>query len=277
MQGKSPIRYPGGKSRFLDTLASYLPTTITEYREPFVGGGSTAFAAAARYPQASIWINDLCPAVANFWTVLQDPQGVVHLESMLLAYHGASRSWDAASDLYKASMANIGDRAANPVVRAASFYYVNRVGYSGTLRSTITKYNWSERWLKCQPRIRELRQWSALMVNWRITNLDYTAVLSQPFADDTGLVYCDPPYPQADRLYGFQGKLHNRFDHAGFQRAAEATHSCVLISYDASMQANYAGWAVCDLVDHGYSMASKAGQAPRQELIVANYIAPLAG
>ena len=39
---KTPLRYPGGKSRAVPKLCQWLPENITEYREPFLGGGSMA-------------------------------------------------------------------------------------------------------------------------------------------------------------------------------------------------------------------------------------------
>ena len=43
MKLKTPLRYPGGKSRAVPKLLQHLPSReITEYREPFLGGGSMA-------------------------------------------------------------------------------------------------------------------------------------------------------------------------------------------------------------------------------------------
>ena len=41
---KTPLRYPGGKSRACTKIESYFPdlTGYKEYREPFLGGGSVA-------------------------------------------------------------------------------------------------------------------------------------------------------------------------------------------------------------------------------------------
>jgi DNA adenine methylase len=36
---KSPLRYPGGKSRAVDLILKIIPD-LKEYREPFLGGGS---------------------------------------------------------------------------------------------------------------------------------------------------------------------------------------------------------------------------------------------
>jgi DNA adenine methylase len=37
---KSPLRYPGGKSKAIDNIIPHIPLDIKEFREPFVGGGS---------------------------------------------------------------------------------------------------------------------------------------------------------------------------------------------------------------------------------------------
>ncbi len=40
MKIKSPLRYPGGKSKALDRIIPLIPGDFDEFREPFVGGGS---------------------------------------------------------------------------------------------------------------------------------------------------------------------------------------------------------------------------------------------
>ena len=41
---KTPLRYPGGKSRACTKIGQFLPNMYTyrEFREPFLGGGSVA-------------------------------------------------------------------------------------------------------------------------------------------------------------------------------------------------------------------------------------------
>ena len=56
---KTPLRYPGGKSKAVKTLSKWYPENISEYREPFIGGGSIAIDITKRYPRIPIWINDL--------------------------------------------------------------------------------------------------------------------------------------------------------------------------------------------------------------------------
>ena len=65
---KTPLRYPGGKSRALSKLFQYLPDLkdYDEYREPFLGGGSVALEVSKRYPHLDIWVNDLYEPLYNF-------------------------------------------------------------------------------------------------------------------------------------------------------------------------------------------------------------------
>ena len=58
---KTPLRYPGGKSRACVKMDSYFPDLrdYDEFREPFLGGGSVAIHITKKYPNLSIWVNDL--------------------------------------------------------------------------------------------------------------------------------------------------------------------------------------------------------------------------
>ena len=64
---KSPLRYPGGKQKAIPQIASYIPSTFKEFREPFVGGGSVFFYVLQKYPSVSYWVNDLNQELYYFW------------------------------------------------------------------------------------------------------------------------------------------------------------------------------------------------------------------
>tara|TARA_R100001591_G_C4325718_1_gene176744 strand:+ start:400 stop:675 length:276 start_codon:yes stop_codon:yes gene_type:complete len=69
---KTPLRYPGGKSKAVKTLSQWYPKIISEYREPFIGGGSIAIDITKANPDIPIWINDLYVPLYNFWVQLRD-------------------------------------------------------------------------------------------------------------------------------------------------------------------------------------------------------------
>ena len=68
---KTPLRYPGGKSRAASTLVSEFPHNISEYREPFLGGGSVAIEFTKRFPDVPVWVNDKYYYLTTFWQQLQ--------------------------------------------------------------------------------------------------------------------------------------------------------------------------------------------------------------
>ena len=69
---KTPLRYPGGKSKAIKTLSQWYPKIISEYREPFIGGGSIAIDVTKSNPDIPVWINDLYVPLYNFWVQLRD-------------------------------------------------------------------------------------------------------------------------------------------------------------------------------------------------------------
>ena len=69
---KTPLRYPGGKSRAVNYLGTLLPERISAYREPFIGGGSMALFITKNYPWVPVWINDSYYPLVAFWKTLKD-------------------------------------------------------------------------------------------------------------------------------------------------------------------------------------------------------------
>jgi DNA adenine methylase len=51
---RSPLRYPGGKSRAIQRMLHLMPDSFDEYREPFVGGGSFFIALRQKRPDVRI-------------------------------------------------------------------------------------------------------------------------------------------------------------------------------------------------------------------------------
>ena len=71
---KTPLRYPGGKSRACKKMDPYFPDLrdYKEYHEPFIGGGSVALHITKKYPHLKVWVNDLHYPLATFWQQLQE-------------------------------------------------------------------------------------------------------------------------------------------------------------------------------------------------------------
>lgn len=266
---KTPLRYPGGKSRAIKYLLPHFPDNVTEYREPFIGGGSVAIAFTKENPDIPVWVNDLYEPLVNFWKVLQS-NGIAlatHLEEV----KKSNDSPDLAKKLFDASKEIMNDETAEPLYRAACFYILNKCSFSGLTESSsfsrqASISNFSLRGID------KLPQYSELIANWKITNLSYEEML-----DDSGcFIFLDPPYNIKDNLYGSKGSLHKGFDHKLFCDRITECNSPWMITYNShptikEWYENYEQWTW----DLTYTMRSTGDymneQKDRAELLIKNY------
>ena len=71
---KPILKWAGGKRQLLDIIREHLPTDITVYVEPFLGGGAVLF---DLQPQRAI-INDYNSELMNVYKVVkEDPQALI--------------------------------------------------------------------------------------------------------------------------------------------------------------------------------------------------------
>jgi len=124
---KSPLRYPGGKTRALKSLDQWFPE-YSELREPFLGGGSVSLHLTKRYPNKPVWVNDLYYPLYNFWTILRDA-GDELSDSILAVKNSLNGSDEAHKELFKQVKQDIKDQ--DLMDAAISFYILNKCSYSG--------------------------------------------------------------------------------------------------------------------------------------------------
>ena len=96
---KTPLRYPGGKSRAMKFLGEYFPKNIESYVEPFLGGGSVALWVTQKYPNANIHVNDSYHPLYAFWHQLQE-QGTEMRERLIDIKKTTEHSEDAQRELF---------------------------------------------------------------------------------------------------------------------------------------------------------------------------------
>ena len=133
---KTPLRYPGGKSRACVKMDQFLPdlNEYKEFREPFLGGGSVALHITKRYPHLNIWVNDLYEPLFNFWCQLQDYGS--ELEEKILDYKLKYNDPESARELFKKCKDDIDSSDSTPFDRAVDFYIINKCSFSGLTESS---------------------------------------------------------------------------------------------------------------------------------------------
>jgi len=269
---KTPLRYPGGKSRALSKLFQFIPDLkdYTEFREPFLGGGSVAIEIGKRYPHIDIWVNDLYEPLYNFWKVLQlDGQKLRDILIQLKQRHSDPSS---AKQLFLDAKDYLAKPVGNKIDRAVSFYVVNKCSFSGLTESSAFSKQASESNFSMNG-IEKLPEYSLMIKKWKITNLSYEQMLS----DKEGTyIYLDPPYEIKSNLYGRKGDMHKGFNHDEFATICDKSTSPMLISYNSSqlIRDRFDGWTVAEFA-HTYTMRSTGcynkEQASRKELVLFNY------
>jgi DNA adenine methylase len=220
---KSPLRYPGGKSRAVDLITQILPD-FQEFREPFVGGGSIFIHLKQMFPKRKFWVNDLYTELYKFWKVSQ-----TDLENVVKQVETWKSEFQNGKKLHKFLAENIA--GFDDLQTASAFFVFNRITFSGTTEAGgFSQQAFEKRFTDSS--IWRLRQLENVLDNVKITNFDYQTVV-EPEGENV-LIYLDPPYFSATKsaLYGKNGKLHKAFDH---QRFAETLKNCPhkwLITYD---------------------------------------------
>lgn len=269
---KTPLRYPGGKSRACTKMDIYFPDlrNYEQFREPFLGGGSVAIHITKKYPYLDIWVNDLYEPLVNFWQQLQ--MFGYDLKSELVDLKNANNTPVKAKELFLQSKERINDKTVSNFDRAVAFYVVNKCSFSGLTESSSFSEQASQNNFTLRG-IQKLPAYSEIIANWRITNYSYDYLMD---GNKGAFMYLDPPYDIKDNLYGRKGSMHKGFDHDKFAADCDANDMDQLLSYnsDQLVKDRFKDWNAAEF-DLTYTMRSVGEymreQKQRKELLLFNY------
>lgn len=267
---KTPLKYPGGKSRAIDTILNIVPQNFKEYREPFIGGGSVYFSIIQKYSGRKYWINDLNFELYNFWKTCQEDSRLV--ANNVLEW---KNKFSNGKELFYHLKRNL--RQFDNIQLAGAYFVLNKIAFSGcTLVGGFSEYSFNNSLTDSS--IENLKHVEKVLKGTRITNFDYQKVVGakSEYKDEDIFIFLDPPYYSATEsgLYGKGGgkwkNLHKTFDHHRFANTIKRCKYNYLITYDDSpfirklfSFANIISW------DLAYSMKS---HGVGKELFISNYI-----
>lgn len=221
---KSPLRYPGGKSRALKQILPIVPD-FKEFREPMVGGGSVFFSLKQLFPESNFWINDINEELYLFWKYCkEDVKRLINgIEELKIKYKDGRKLYSYLRD--------IKTRKFSEFQRAVRFFILNRITFSGLSESG----GYSEQAFKSrftESSIERLKKASEVLQNTKITNKDYESILNKE--GEEVFIFLDPPYYSTtkSKLYGKKGSLHEGFNHEKFAKDMKKCKHKWLITYD---------------------------------------------
>ena len=266
---KSPLRYPGGKSRSVDLISTIIPE-FDEFREPFLGGGSIFIYAKQRFPNKTFWINDLYFELYKFWEMTQK-----NVNALIDKIYEWRNQFPIGKELHKFLNENLA--SFNDLERGAAFFIYNRITFSGTsLSGGFSEHAFIGRFTESS--IQRLNQFAKVINGSTITNVDYEELVKR--AGENVFIFLDPPYYSATKsaLYGKNGNMHKTFDHIKFaENMKNCTHKW-LITYDDSKYirdlfsfANIIPWELM----YGMRNVTAGADQKGKELFISNYLVAL--
>jgi len=262
----SPLRYPGGKSKALKQILPYAQMKFSEYREPFLGGGSVFLRFKQLVPNAKFRINDIYFDLICFWQQLQ--RNPIDL-SREIRY--IKNKEDNGKALYY-RLKNDDDKSDDFSV-AIRYFILNRITYSGLVESGgYSQESFEKRFTHSS--IDRLLQVSKLLNKVDITNDSYEKLLEEDGKDV--FIYLDPPYygNKESKLYGKKGNYHANFNHIKLSEDVKRCKHDYLITYDDSADikklysfSHIYPWKLQYLMDNVNGNKPKKGS----EIFITNY------
>lgn len=193
---RSPLRYPGGKSRGITSIRGFFPKNLTALLSPFVGGGSIELSCAAE--GISVYAYDVFNPLVEFW------QSLIH-QSAELANEVETYFPLSKERFYALQQAQT--QFVTPLQRAAVFYVLNRSSFSG---ATLSGGMSPDHPRFTHSSIERIRHFFNPYI--QVAKADFTDSLAQ---HPDMFAYLDPPYLIKSKLYGRKGDTHKDFDHEG--------------------------------------------------------------
>jgi DNA adenine methylase len=262
---RSPLRYPGGKSRAVEKIAVLLPP-FSEFREPFVGGGSVFIHLRQKFPDRKFWINDKYSELITFWRKLQNDS-----ENLIKLIWQWKRDFGEGKQLHRFLQTN--NENFNWLETAASFFIFNRITFSDTTEAG----GFSEQAFRLRftdSSIERLTKMPEVLRGVEITNFDYEELINAEGKDV--FLFLDPPYFSATNsaLYDKNGKLHKNFDHERFAANLKKCPHRWLLTYDDSpfvrelfTFANIVSWNLM----YGMRNVTENSKQLGSELLISNF------
>lgn len=251
---KSPLRYPGGKTRACKVLDDIVVENFGQpsmIYSPFFGGGSFELYMTNKYHCQVIAADGFLP-LANFWEVVQSGK-VDTLVAEATALKPVTK------EKFKDMRKVIIDVSVCPVTRAAHYYALNRCSFSGATLSggfsadaEAGRFNTS-----AMNRLKALN-----MTHVQVRHQVFQEFLATVPDDGDHVLFLDPPYYVDSKLYGSMGDMHECFDHSLLANILKTKSKWILCYNDCEMiRKLYNGYRILNVSwSYGMNQSKKSSE-----------------
>ena len=237
---KSPLRYPGGKSRAISKLQAIVDKYYGEPQyllSPFCGGCSFEFSLSNL--KHAILCDKFKPLII-FWNEVKN-----NIEELIEILYEELKSGIEKEDFVKYRKelielyANDNDKNYdyyNNLLIAVYFFIINRCSFSGsTLSGGFSKESAKKRFTKNSLAniiwLNNPKSNTKFIQKYEFECKDFKETLINP--PENYFIFCDPPYYLHDsKLYGNNGDLHESFNHLEFYNHITNCKNDYIICYN---------------------------------------------
>lgn len=261
---KSPLRYPGGKTRACKIIENTLCVCglkLENYKtlvSPFFGGGSFEFYISNKHG-LSIKANDKFRPLINFWQHAKSEKS--ELVAKLRNLHPTTKE-----QFMKYRQGIIESFEDNLLASAAHFFVINRCSFSGaTFSGGFSQESSKKRFTKSS-----IDRVAALDLEMcEFDNKDFTDFIAgiktlPDYLDGNAIMFCDPPYflEKGNKLYGKKGDLHENFNHVALASALKECNPWILCYNDCpKIRELYADFNIVELKwSYGMNKTKKSSE-----------------
>ncbi|MEO8712532.1 MAG: DNA adenine methylase [Parafilimonas sp.] len=206
---RSPLRYPGGKTRAIECITGYFPKNLDTLLSPFFGGGSIELFVASRGTKVIGY--DIFSPLVEFWQCLKNQPGKLADEVEKFFPLPKEKFYE---------LQHTQTKFKTKLERAAVYYVLNRSSFSG---ATLSGGMSPDHPRFTRTSIERLRAF--YNPNISVSKSDFKqSLLKHPFT----FTYLDPPYLIKSSLYGKKGNAHKDFDHEALAKMLKEREHWIL-------------------------------------------------
>ncbi|MFD1267500.1 DNA adenine methylase [Paenibacillus motobuensis] len=234
-----------------------------EYRDVFVGGGSTFF---GKPKSQKNWINDFDEEVAAFFVSMRDYPN--ELCNLVMSTKPTVELWRSIKD----------EELNTDLEKGFRTLFLNRTTFSGILKGNPiggieqkSIYTIDCRW-NPNALCKQILLCSEMLQGVKITSLDFTDIIEK--SGENVLLYLDPPYYHKGNLLYRHGMTTE--DHRKLSNLLKDTKHNFFITYDDCKEIRelYQEWAYLYPASWFYSSSNKKAREVGKELFISNFEIP---
>jgi len=240
---RSPFRYAGGKTWLVPRVRRWLaqhtreradlhPVMISEFIEPFAGGGIVSLTVAAEQLADHVTMVELDEDVSAVWQTVLDPTGSEWLAQRILTFN---LNYHSVQSLLKETPATTQEHAFVTIVKNRTLHGGIMAPGAGLIKRGENDKGIASRWYP-ETLARRIRDIAKLHDRITFIQGDGFAVLEANADRDDTAFFIDPPYTvkgngkrAGKRLYRY-----NDVDHERLFALAETIRGDCLLTYDVA-------------------------------------------